>query len=110
MALDNVPGKEVAVDLAASGDNIIVAAVAGQSVRVHKLFLVLGGDTNLTFKDGAGAEFDGPLAMKANGAIVFDESLPPRHWFKTSVGNAFIINLSNAVQLSGRVYYTQSAE
>lgn len=108
MSLDNIPSVEVAVDVSGAGDHIIVAGVVGKTIRVFKLFLVLGGDTMLTFKDGA-TEFDGPLSMLASGAIVFDEPRPPRHWFKTSDGNDFIINLSNAVQLSGRVYYTQSA-
>jgi hypothetical protein len=108
MSLDNIPAVEVTVDLATSGDNVIIAGVAGQTIRVFKLFLVLGGDTLLTFKHGT-TEFDGPLTMFAGGAIVFDEPRPPRHWFKTGTGEDFIINLSNAVQLSGRVYYTQSA-
>lgn len=108
MSLDNIPSVEVAVDLSTAGDNIIVAGVAGKTIRVFKLFLVLGGDTLLTFKDGP-TEFDGPLTMTTGGAIVFDEPRPPRHWFKTSDGNDFIINLSTPVQLSGRVYYTQSA-
>ena len=107
MALDNYPLLEVVVDVAAAGDNVIIAGTPGNTIRIFQLFLVLGGDTLLTFKDGPAIEFDGPLTMMKGGSIVLDENDP--HWFKTSLGNDFIINLSNPVQLSGRIYYVKSA-
>jgi hypothetical protein len=110
MALDNVPLKEVAVDTAAGGDNVIVAGVLGTTITVIQLFLVLGGDTLLTFKNGVGGtEFDGPLTMFAGGSIVLDRNNPRPHWFRCGDGNSFVINLAPGVQLSGRVYYTQAA-
>jgi hypothetical protein len=108
MANDNFPLLEVVVDTASAGDNIIIAGKAGNTIRVFQLFLVVGGDTLLTFKDGvAGTAFDGPLTMLKAGSITLDENDP--HWFKTSLGLDFVINLSNPVQLSGRIYYVQSA-
>ena len=106
MALDNYPLLEVVVDVSSSGDNIIIAGSPGNTIRVFQLFLVVGDDTMLTFKDG-GTEFDGPLTMLKAGSITFDEN--NFHWFKTSPGNDFVINLSAAVQLSGRIYYVKSA-
>lgn len=83
-----------------------VAAITGQIIRVYKMFLVVGGTTNLTFQDGTTA-LSGALPFVANGSIILDNSGTP--WFTTSVGNAFNIgNSGSSVQVSGTVYYTAS--
>ena|ERR1700722_15262717 len=82
-----------------------VAAVAGQVVRVYKLFLVAAGATNITFEDGANA-ISGPIALAANEAIVLDIDGTP--WFTTSSGNAFNIANSGTVAIGGVVYYMQT--
>lgn len=105
----NVPAipttSSASVDFSASGDNTIVSGVALQTIRVYKIFLVVGGVTNLTFKDGA-TGLTGAIPMLANGAFVLDFDTEP--WFVTTAGNSFIINSSSGVQISGRCYYTQS--
>jgi hypothetical protein len=91
---------EAAIDFVATGDNTVVS---GGSSRIHKLFLVLSADSNLTFKDGA-TPLTGAMSMKANGAIVLD--IDPRFpWFTPS--GSFIINQSGVAQVSGRVYYSR---
>lgn len=109
MSLDSVPAAEVPVDVTASGDIVIVPGVVGQTIRIVKLFLMVDGDTLFTFKDGPATEFSGPLTFSVGGNVTLDQQRPPRYWFKTSDGNAFIVNLTTAVRLTGRVYYTQSA-
>jgi hypothetical protein len=93
-----------AISFAASGDNIVVAAVAGKAIRVVKIWLVLAGDSNLTFKDGASTSLSGIVPMLGNGSFFFPADLVIPH-FITTTGNAFIINSSVAVQVSGTVYY-----
>lgn len=92
------------ITFAASGDNIVIAAVAGKAFRIRKLWLVLTGDSNLTFKDGASASLSGIISMLGNGSFFFPTDLAIPH-FITTTGNAFIINSSVAVQVSGMVYY-----
>lgn len=89
----------------ASSTIAAIAAVSGQIIRVYKLFLVVGGTTNLTFEDGNNA-LSGAVPMVANGSITLDMDGTP--WFTTSVGNAFNIANSGSVQVSGTVYYTVS--
>lgn len=96
----------VSVSVAASGDNTLVAGAGGQTVRVFKLMLVVGAAVNIRFKDGAGTNLTGIMTMTASGAVVLDFDSEP--WFVTALGNGFVLNLSAAVQVSGRVYYTQS--
>lgn len=81
----------------------IAAPAATEVIRVYKLFLVLGGITNITFEDGSTA-LCGPLPMLANGSITLDNDGLP--WFTTSPGNAFNILNSGAVLVAGTVYYT----
>lgn len=78
------------------------AGISGKVIRVYRLFLVVGGATNLTFEDGSNA-LCGPLPILANGSIVLDIDGSP--WFTTTSGNAFTIANSGSVQVSGAVYY-----
>ena len=81
------------------------AAISGMVIRVYKMFLVVGGITNITFEDGSNA-ISGPLALLANEAIVLDIDGTP--WFTTTNGNGFTIANSGSVQVSGVVYYMAS--
>lgn len=105
--LDNFPFLEVIIDCNAPGDNSIVTAVGNRTIRVFRMFFVVAADVVVTIKNGAGIPLTGPMSMLANGSFVLDVDY--LHWFDTSIGNDFIINLSAPVQTSGRAYYTQCA-
>ena len=97
--------KTAVLNASASGDNIAVAAVAGQNIKVWKVWLTAAGAVNAVFKDGASTALSGNLILPAAGSgfTLFYDGSP--HWI-TSPGNAFIINLSGAVAISGEIYYT----
>ena len=106
-SLPTVAGtSRVAINISASGDNTIVAAVTAQTIRVHKLFLAASGAVSIKFKDGASTDFMPAFPLQAYGGMVLDSDQDP--WFVTTAGNALIINLSAAVQVSGILYYSQS--
>lgn len=92
------------INFSTSGDNTVISADPVNRIVVHRLWLVVGGATSLTFKDNLANP--APVPMSANGGITFDATGEP--WFITDPVNAFIINSSNAVQVSGEVYYTLS--
>jgi hypothetical protein len=97
------------INFSAAGDNVIVAGLGGQIVRLFRITFVVGGATNLEFKDGTSIVVAGPYPLAANQSFVLDYTfvgMPP--WFTTSMGNALIINSSNAVQIGGAVDYTRS--
>jgi len=99
---------EAAITFSASGDNTLVAAgAATQVVRIYRIFLVAAGATNLTFKSGASTSLSGAIPMSANGSIVLDMD-GGEPWFTCAAGQAFVLNSSNAVQVSGMVYSTIS--
>jgi hypothetical protein len=96
----------VAVNFSSSGDQTVVSAVGGQTIRVMRMLLVVAGATNITFKDSTPTSFSGAIPMLANGSITLDDSGEP--WFVTASGKGFVINSSVGVSVQGTIWYTQS--
>lgn len=93
-----------------SGNNTLVAAVAGKGIRVHQLAIIGAGAVNMYFTSNAGGTpvFGGStnvltLAAGGDGFILpFSEI----GWFETSAGHLLNMNLSGAVIASGGLAYT----
>lgn len=101
-----VNASSIDINASSSGDNTIIAAVTSRPIRVYQVFIVANAAVNLLFKDGASTNFNAfavPLTAQGS-AITFQYTGMP--WWVTTLGNAFIINLSGAVQITGRAYYT----
>ena len=96
----------VAINQSASGDTTLVAAVASQSTKLYAMILVCTGATAITIKDGASTSLTGAMSFGANGGFTLDMMGEP--WFSGTANTAFIINSSNAVQVSGVALYIQS--
>ena len=102
------------IDFSAVGDNVVVTAGhPTHRVKVWRIFFIVSAATTVTIKDGAGISLSGPMAMLANGSLVFDMIPGTRNtdvpWFRTSPGNAFIINQTAGAQVSGTVYFSTGA-
>lgn len=104
VTLQDSPYRELAVDLAAAGDTVLVAADGQNRIQVFGLFLQAAGNTALKLLDGD-AEMHGPLQLVANSYWELDPIQYPR--FTLTKGKALKINQTSAVQLSGRLYYKQ---
>ena len=97
----------VAINAASSGDNTLVALTSGQTIRAHKFFLIASGTVNIKFRDGTGGtDFHPAIPLYAGGGVALDFDGDP--WFVTTAGNALVLNLSAAVQVSGVLYYSKS--
>jgi hypothetical protein len=94
------------VNTAAAGDTTLVAAVAGQTTRVHRIWFVVGGATTLTLRRGATA-LTGPMPFNGPGSFVLDFSERPH--FVTGVNEAFILASTSAAQVSGRIEFVTGA-
>jgi hypothetical protein len=97
--------SEASINSAAGGANVLVAGVAGQKVYVFRLFFVAGAATTIILADTVPTILTGPMQFEAGGSLLFGEESDP--WFTTTTGAGFIYNTSNAVQVSGRIYYIQ---
>lgn len=91
------------INFSLAGGNVVVSGAVGQKVYVYRIFMVVSGDTTITFQDGPVTALSGPISLLANGAVTLDISNCP--WFQTSEGNDFVINSSNAVQVGGKIDY-----
>jgi hypothetical protein len=99
------------VNISASGDNVVLAAVPGKILRVLNVVLIPAAAVVIKFTDGlAGAVLAGPMTVQPQG--IWPGYLQP--WaaggtlsnFDTSPGNALVINLGAAIQVGGFIGYT----
>lgn len=104
--------SSVKIDTASSGNVELVAATSGETVYVCGYELIAGGTVSVQWITGTGTacatnEFDesGAMPLVANSGLV---SRSP-FWTGLSGGasDAFCIELSAAVQVSGILYYTK---
>jgi hypothetical protein len=88
----------------AAGDTTVITPGAGQKVRVHGYAIQAAGNTNVTFKSGTNA-LTGPLSASGSSSGIVS-GYNPDGWFVGAPGEAFIVNSSGAVQVSGHVEYS----
>lgn len=95
--------KMDSISFSLAGDNVIVSGQTGKKILAYRIFVVVGGATDLTFKDGVTTSLTGAIPMVANGSITLDLNNVP--WFQTSSGKDLVLTSSQSVQVSGAVYY-----
>lgn len=98
--------KYAVIDAATSGDNTLVAAVAGKRIRVLSLYLVAAGAVTARFESAAGGTaLTGQSSLAANGVL----SLPynPTGWFQTVAGELLNLELGGAVSVDGALSYIE---
>jgi len=106
MAYVGTDPKYAAVDVAAIGDNTLVAAVTGRKIRVLACALVAGGAVTVRFESGAGGTaLTGQMSLAANGVL----TLPYNQagWFETAAGALLNLELSGAVSVDGALVYAE---
>ena len=91
---------------AASGDTIVVAAVAGRTVRVYGLRLSASAATVVQVKDGAGTVLEQFNFGAGGGSANLELRGSP--FYVGTQGSALIINSSNAVQVDGQLEYSNT--
>lgn len=104
--------QSVAISTAASGFTQLVPLIAGQSIYVCGYSAISTTAVSVKFSYGTGSacgtgtvDLTGAMAVAANGGLV--EPNTPIPLFELPAGQALCINLSGAVQTSGRLKYAQ---
>ena len=95
-----------------SGENAVVAAVAGKRVKVYKFVIVNGAATaqTITIKDKASGSTLATLYLPSSiggGDVLGNGDLSQCPEFVSADGGAFIVNLSAATAVGGYCKYTQ---
>lgn len=99
--------SEVPINIAGNGDNSLVALSAAKIIRVWAFWLKVNGSgtgVSLKFRDNV---TDLHPAIPFNDKDGWVMSFMGRPWFTCTVSQALQMNLSAAIQVSGRLYYTQ---
>jgi hypothetical protein len=99
-----------AIDVAASGDNTLVAADATRKVKVLSYVLVADAAVTARWKSGAAGNLSGAMSLAANGGAVAPAIAPGQgHWLETAVNQALVLNLGGAVGVRGHLSYVLEA-
>jgi hypothetical protein len=102
------------VSASTSGDNQLVAGVAGKSIRVFGFFFLSAGTVNakLQSKPGSGGKTDlsGALPLVVTAGATLPVSTPgpagrAAPWCQTNPGEALVLNLDQAILVAGIVVY-----
>ena len=100
------------INTATSGDNAVIAAVAGQGVRVYAIEYQSSGTVTIVLKCGSTTVVSAQPFATGAGVIRDPIRLPTRvpgdPLYECAAGEAFNVNLSGNVQVSGNAYYTQN--
>lgn len=94
------------IDVAASGDNTIVAADPSNKIKVASYMLVADAAVAARWKSGVGTNLSGAMSFAANGGCAAPPVAPAGgHWLETAVNQALVLNLSAAVGVRGHLSY-----
>lgn len=94
----------VVIDCSSSGDNTIIAAPgAHQFIRIYSIKIMSYGTVNVSLKS-ASTVIDGPVPLVVDSGYV--ESDGANGKFQLGLGEAFIVNLSGGVRVTGNVVYS----
>ena len=101
--------RKADVNIATSGDNIIVVApsTTGNYLAIDFISLIPTLANTIQFKSGATA-YGGPLPLDAKQALTWENAMRNEHGVITCAPNqAFIINLTSSQQVGGVVRYRE---
>lgn len=99
---------EVAINCAGAGDNSIVGGTAAQIIRVWAFWLKVNGSgtgVNMKWRTNVTDLHPAIPFLDKDGWVMAYMSRP---WFTCTVADALQLNLSAAIQVSGRLYYTKA--
>lgn len=105
-SLDLYVIKHAVIDHAASGDNTIVAAVAGKSIHVLSCTLISAGDMTIRFESGAsGTALTGQMTVTSASGFKADHN--PAGHFWTAKGELLNLELSAGTSADGWLNYIE---
>lgn len=96
---------------AASGDNVLVAAVTSKKIRVLSLFMMSAGTVNAYIRDDAGTPINligdatNKLTLVSGSGFVLPHN--PLGWTETTSGEGLQLNLSAAIGVAGCLSYVE---
>jgi hypothetical protein len=99
--------KRAVIDKAGSGDNELVAAVTGKTIRVLAAFFTMTGTAvTIRFESGAGGTaLTGQMTPAQGQTVVLPYN--PHGWFETAAATALNLELGGAQSVDGGLVYIE---
>ena len=101
--LNRLALKSKAISVSSSGNNEVVAAVAGKSIKVYAVKFNVASAVSAKWVDGV-TDLEGAMPYGAREGHT-ESVTPPMFLFQTTAGNALNLDLSDGVAATGRVSY-----
>lgn len=96
--------RSAVLNFNASGDTQVIIA-STYAIKVKGVSFTVSGATNITFKNGT-APVSGAYVFTANGSSMTHPILESdTFYWNADPTQAFVMNLTNAVQVSGTIWY-----
>lgn len=98
------------INATAAGNNILVAPVANNRIRVCGYVLVGGGTVTAQFQSSGGTALTGAMALAAQTVVSVPQcpnemTSRPGGWFESLPGEGLNLNLGGAVSVQGHFLY-----
>lgn len=94
------------INATANGDNTILQGVPGKKIRIIAITIESEQVVSVAFKSGASNTIIQAMSMDKH--TILDVNRQPAGWFmETNVGEAFVLNLSSAVNVRGSYNYVE---
>jgi len=90
------------IAITAAGNNTVVAAVAGMSIRVISLYFISSNTNTVTIKSGT-TDLSGAMDYTSQEKMKLDRN--DYGWVQTKSGEALIFTTTKSVNLSGFLTY-----
>jgi hypothetical protein len=98
--------KSAILNFSAGGDNTVLPAAPFGMVKIKGISFTVAGATNITFKNGT-STVSGAYVFTGNGSSMTAPILESdAYYWWADPSQAFVMNLSSGVQLSGTIWYT----
>lgn len=95
----------VPISASSSGNNTLVSADPTKKIKVQSYLIVAAGTVNTTFKSGSN-NLSGAIPLVANSGVACPPVKPTDgSYFQTNANEALILNLSDAVAVTGHLSY-----
>lgn len=98
--------KDAGLRFSSSGDNTLIAAPSGTNMMVHGLILIPSADVTAKIKLGSRTVADLDLKQYMTYAMDDMPGMDGQGFYECKTGEAFIVNLSSAVSVTGQVKYS----
>jgi len=96
--------KQAQINISASGDNTVVAAVTAKKIRVVGVMFICAADVTVQVKSLATSKI-AAMSYHANGGVAL--WWPEGFWVETASGEALVFALGGNVQVSGSLNYVE---